>query len=218
MALIISNKYKYIFFHLPKNAGTSVSNKLFEKENFLFLKKSIIYLLRAIGNKKRAYNFYFCNKKYKFILFNSHSSVREIENTIHHNTFESYYKFAIIRNPFDRFVSRFLYFNKIDKNFKYKDFKQFILWDLKHEKVLKQKKFLLNNKGVIGVDSILRFENIDLDFTILIKKLNLNYKVQKLKKLNSTSNKNYRDFYNIETKKIVEEYAREDLEFFNYSF
>lgn len=218
MALIISNKHRYIFFHLPKNAGTSVSNKLFEKENFLFLKKAGIYLLRAIGNKKSAYNFYFCNEKYKFILFNSHSSVKEVQNIIHHQTFDNYHKFAIIRNPYDRFVSRFLYFNKINKNFKHKDFKKFILWDLKHEKVLKQKNFLTNNNGIIGVDSILRFENINQDFSILAEKLNLNYKDKNLKKLNSTSNKNYRDFYNIETKKIVEDYVKEDLNFFDYSF
>ena len=51
MALIISNKFKYIFFHLPKNAGTTVSNKLFEIETFYF-KKTTIHILKIIKNKK----------------------------------------------------------------------------------------------------------------------------------------------------------------------
>lgn len=221
MALIISNKHKYIFFHLPKNAGTSISNKLFEIEDFSFLKKTLIHALKIIGNKKKAYNFFFCKNDFKIKLFNSHSSVLQLEKIIHQKTFKEYYKFGVIRNPFDRQVSRFLYFNKINNDFKYNTFKEFVLWDIESQKnsyALKQKKFLLNSSGNIGVNKILRFENLDNDFEELKIKLNLKLKNSKLKKKNSTSNFNYREFYDSDTQKIVENFCKEDLDFFNYSF
>lgn len=218
MALIISNKHRYIFFHLPKNAGTSISNKLFEKENFPVFKKVFIHLLKLIKNKKSAYNFFFCKKKLKLELFNSHSSVKEIESLIHSDIFNNYYKFVIVRNPYDRFVSRFLYFNKIDKKFKYKKFSNFVEWDTQHSKVLHQKSFITKANGQIGVNKIIRFENIYEDFKDVTNTLNLRFEDNTLKKLNSSNNSNYRNFYDDKTKKKVENFSEEDLEYFKYQF
>ena len=41
MPLVISKKYKYIFFHLPKNAGVSVSRALINEEKLLQIKLKI---------------------------------------------------------------------------------------------------------------------------------------------------------------------------------
>ena len=35
MSLVVSKRYKYIFFHLPKNAGVSVSRMLIDQEKML---------------------------------------------------------------------------------------------------------------------------------------------------------------------------------------
>ena len=56
MSLIISDKYKYIFFHLPKNAGVSVSSYLIKQELKLSIKKSIDYFRSFIYGKNN--NFY----------------------------------------------------------------------------------------------------------------------------------------------------------------
>ena len=218
MALIISNKFKYIFFHLPKNAGTTVSNKLFEIETFSILKKATIHILKIIKNKKKAYNFFFCKKNFKFILFNSHSSVSEIEKIIDNDIFNNYFKFVIIRNPFDRFVSRYLYFNKIDKNFKYKNFEKFIDWDIQHKKVLHQKSFITKKDGEIGVDKIIKFEDLSNDFGDTIKILGIKFTDSNLKKLNFTNNLGYRKYYDNNTRYKVEKFCLEDLEYFNYKF
>ena len=71
MALIISNKFKYIFFHLPKNAGTTVSNKLFEIETFSILKKTTIHILKIIKNKKKKHIIFIFVKK----ILNSYYSI-----------------------------------------------------------------------------------------------------------------------------------------------
>ena len=79
-----------------------------------------------------------------------------------------------------------------------------------------QYKFLLNKNGKIGVDKIIKFENFDEEMTELSKVINL--KISKFKKLNISTTDNYKNYYDNNTKKIVEEFCKEDLEFFNYSF
>jgi len=225
MSLIISDKHKYIFFHLPKNAGTSVSNFLLENENYKFFKKSIMFLLRTFKNKNIAYNFYLTAQNIKeknfyqlsIKLFNSHSSVSKIQSIIEPVIFDSYHKFVVVRNPFDRFVSRYLYFKKINKKFHNYEFIEFLKWDLTSGRIANnQYQFLLNKDGKIGVDTILRFENIDTDFKKLIEKFN--FKNEKLTRLNYTNNDNYKSFYTKECKNLIYEYCKKDLEFFNYSF
>ena len=52
MPLVISEKYKYIFFHLPKNAGVSVSRALINEEKLLQIKRYFAYISRRILTKK----------------------------------------------------------------------------------------------------------------------------------------------------------------------
>ena len=80
----------------------------------------------------------------------------------------------------------------------------------------KQYKFLLNKEGKIGVDKILKFEQINQEIIELSEKINLN--PSKFKKLNTSTIDEYRNYYDNETKKIVEDFCKEDLEFFKYYF
>ena len=210
---------------MPKNAGTSVSSFLLENENNRFLKKLFMYLLRKYKNKNTAYNFYFTKQNIEeknfyllsLKLFNSHSSVLKMQSVIEPEIFDTYHKFVIVRNPFDRFASRFFYFKKINSKFENYKFDEFLEWDLKFNRIVNnQYKFLLNKNKQIGVDTILRFENIETDFKNLILKLNL--KSGKLSHLNFTNNHNYRNIYTDKAKDLVYKYSKQDLEFFNYSF
>tara|TARA_B110000503_G_C7037612_1_gene366820 strand:+ start:32 stop:709 length:678 start_codon:yes stop_codon:yes gene_type:complete len=225
MALIISDKYKYIFFHLPKNAGTTVANNLLGNEDYAFLKKLFIYTLKFFKNKNVAYNFYFStinipDKNFYQIglkLFNSHSSVSKIQSILEPEIFNSYYKFAVIRNPFDRFVSRFLYYKKIDKRMKHFEFKDFLEWDIKADRIVnKQHQFLLNLNNEIGVNKIIKFENLQDDFKSLSNLIGI--KKNNLKHLNFTENTNYKKFYDEYTKEKVLRYSQKDLSYFDYTF
>ena len=213
MSLVISKKNKLIFFHLPKNAGTSVSDFLLRNESHYYAWVIFSKILKRFTKKD---NFFFDNFQKKFHLFRSHETVKSIEEKISPKIFNNYFKFAIVRNPYSRFVSRFNYTKLIlnDKNLIFSDFvKKYVASSMITDK---QYKFLLNNSGSIGVDKIYKFENINNDIIEISNKIGTSSK--KFIKLNTSTHDNYRDYYDKNTQTIVENFSREDLEYFNYKF
>ena len=79
-----------------------------------------------------------------------------------------------------------------------------------------QYKFITIN-GKIAVDDVYKVENINLDFEKICGKLNVQNRLQFLNKTKSKT-KNYRNYYNDETKKIVEKVYKKDIKLFNYQF
>ena len=59
-------------------------------------------------------------------------------------------------------------------------------------------------------------EKIDEELLNLKEKFNLD--LSGFKKLNISTKDNYKDYYDYNTKSLVKEFCKEDLNFFNYSF
>lgn len=213
MSLVISKKNKLIFFHIPKNAGSSISSMLLKDEKYYY---SWVILSKILRKFKNTDNFFFDNFQRKIFLFTSHETVKTIQDKISNEIFENFFKFAIVRNPFSRFVSRYNYM-KLTNTLREKNFSDFLTKHIEKSLMADQQfKFLLNKNGEIGVDKIIKFENINEEIKELGKILSLD--ISKFKKLNVSTHGDYRDYYNSNTKKIVEDFCKEDLEYFNYSF
>ena len=213
MSLVISKKNKLIFFHIPKNAGTSISTELLKNENYYY---PWVILSKILRKFKKTDNFFFDNFQKKIHLFTSHETVSKIEEKISSQIFNNFFKFAIVRNPYSRFVSRYNYMkltNTITElnfpDFLKKHVKKYLITDYQYQ-------FLLNKNKKIGVDKIIKFEKINEEIGNLSEVINLD--ISKFKKLNISTNDNYRNYYDTNTRKIVEDYCKEDLEFFKYSF
>ena len=69
MSLIISKKNKYIFFHLPKNAGVSVSRALIKQEKKLQVKKIVTYFQKFFLKKKDSFYLSFNPFEFFFLQF-----------------------------------------------------------------------------------------------------------------------------------------------------
>ncbi len=215
MSLVVSNRYKYIFFHLPKNAGVTVSRMLIDQEKMLKLRRISSFFFRKFFKTKD--NFYFSKKNKKLIFFKSHIPCYEFQDIIDEKIFKNYVKFAVIRNPWDRMVSRYFYSKKVNNKFKEFSFDEFVNYDLeKNMHINNQYKYCTDQNNNFCLDEIIKFENLNNDFN----KISLKFFNKKgmLKHFNKSDHKEYREYYNIKIKDKIYNYCRKDIEFFEYEF
>jgi len=81
--VFINHTHKFIFIHIPKNAGTSIRNSFDRK-----------------GYDKRV-----VSKRYP------HDSCSIIKSYCGDDVWNTFFKFAIVRNPYDRMVSYYHFHN-----------------------------------------------------------------------------------------------------------
>ncbi|WP_353497684.1 sulfotransferase family 2 domain-containing protein [Vibrio sp. CB1-14] len=148
---------------------------------------------------------------------------------------EAYFKFTVVRNPWDRLYSAYNYLTKFtpyksDQEFsekylsEYKSFEDFILNGLKKKEISSwvhfrpQSDFLLDSKGNFDIDYVARFENIEDGFLDIAKRLDVD--VPKLQKVNSSNrdSKSYKKHYSQDTIRIVAKHYENDIKLLNYEF
>ena len=161
---MISNKHKAIFVHIPKVAGQSIET-MFLKELGLDWNKRAGLLLR----KKKAF------EKGPHRL--AHLRARDYVDYgyIDEDSFNDYYKFSFVRNPYKRVFSfyNFLGYSKIIS------INTFIMKVLpsKVEKgdffLMSQYDYLFNSEGDLMVDYVGKLENINIDVIEVIKSAGL---------------------------------------------
>lgn len=203
----VCHERKIAFIHVPKTAGTTIFN-------YFEFKKNIRNLHRC-----------FCN--YNISL--THLTLNQMHDLIN---IENYYKFAFIRNPWDRLVSKFNYDLQQNKlsikpfqnngNFEYfvkklsEDF-EFILQMKPTQFItchfLPQTNFVFSKN--IKLDFLGRFENFDQDIKKLAEKFNIK---KEIKHENKSKHKSYDFYYTNKTKDIVEKLYKEDVKNFGYTF
>jgi len=91
--------------------------------------------------------------------------------------FDNYYKFAFVRNPWDRMVSIYKHFgyakSKIDfKTFLFKKFRSEI-WNKQYWFVGPQSEYVCDDKGNLLVDYIGRYESLQEDFNTVCVNLGI---------------------------------------------
>ncbi len=152
--------------------------------------------------------------------------------------YDSYFKFTVVRNPWERLLSAYRYLSKGGGNANdqqwaakhiqpYKSFKDFLCSSHFEETALKwvhfqpQYKFLCPfDSEIPQVDFIARHENIDDDFKTILQNLNLNENI-KLPTYNVSNKHKSSDYRNLYDKKmidIVSSVYYKDIKLFNYNF
>lgn len=139
------------------------------------------------------------------------------------------FKFAFVRNPFDRTVSLFHYLKKtrhLHENTSFRTF-CYLIRDRAFQSVglfnhyglsqcSPQSDWLVDSQGKLIVDFIGRFENMQEDYEKLSRQLGS--KTKSLMHLNKTEREDYLDYYDDECREIVASFYQGDLERFDYQF
>jgi chondroitin 4-sulfotransferase 11 len=209
--MILNPDKKWLFVHVPKAAGTSIKHFL---ESSSPEAKTENFNLDCMRGQYRTLNKTIASHKNKY-------------------PFDSYFKFAFVRNPWDRAVSAYYYILKIMKggyiqphsmpNYpKGITFKDLIKkhHSLNHEVIwhygLTQSDILCGDNGNLLVDFVGRFESLQEDLNIICDKIGIPQ--QKLPHKNKSNHKHYSDYYDDEAREIVAEKYAKDIENFGYKF
>lgn len=167
--MIISHKYKYIFIKTQKTAGTSIEIALskFCGDHDII---SPIMLKDERHRQKLGYrgpqNYRIPFSRYsardwarlvfrgKLLAFYGHASAKFIQQYVESEVWAHYFKFAFVRNPWDRAISWYFWKNPNDPK---PSFSEFLKSDIAH-KIRGYKLYTIDDE--IVVDKVYRFEEI----------------------------------------------------------
>lgn len=191
--MYISHPNKFIFFHTPKVAGSSIH--IFFKDYYGLVGEQRFDPIPSIH----------------------HMAAKDFLNI--NPQCKDYFKFAFVRNPFDRFVSAYSgftqirnmelgHFDKFCEEFITSKFSKDIHW-------IPQNKLLCDDLGNIIPDFIGRYENLDEDLKKISNIIGIDMDIGHHRKTSRTS---YEKMFSSKTKEIIENFFKDDLSKFDYHF
>jgi len=148
--------------------------------------------------------------------FFDHMPAWMIRNRLGKKLFEEYFVFCFERNPWDKVVSRYLFYKKFDPRFNL-SFREFVKSHWVYD-ALNFHRYIDPMSGKIIVDFIGYFENLKEDFAKAMRKIGLPEELDVKINTSKEAEVGYRRFYDRELRKIVEDVYRYEIELHGYDF
>ena len=208
--MLVSEKHNFLFIHIYKNAGTSITSALspFALSNGGWMAYKIL--------KKLNISTPFFDPH----PFPSHIKAPDIIDILGREKFASLFSFAIIRNPWDWQVSLYKYMLKEEAHFQHElvkelgSFEEYIKWRCKND-VTCQKDFIYSENNELLVNYVGRYENLESDFNKICDHIGIS---ASLPRMNVSNTKPYQEYYTEKTKDLVRQAYELDINTFDYSF
>ena len=217
--MIISHKHKFIFIHIPKCAGSTVTYSLLNNLYFNLPRKEdwrYSDLNRNIAEVFQS-NPIQGNSTY----LDQHDTLKTLNDYLNKKklNINDYFKFSFMRNPWERRVSQYQYAKRMAM-VTGSDWAMRISSMSFHEFITQRNDSQLNwvsdKKDNIAVDFLGSGRNLQEDFNIICDQIKITK--QELPHKNATKHKHYTEYYNDETRQIVAEKCAKDIQYFNYKF
>jgi hypothetical protein len=165
-------------------------------------------------------------------LAGGHTTLEEYLNIFEPKCIASYFKFTIVRNPWDRLVSAFFFLKSGGMNGEDRtgfrrqlgdisDFRGFVRSWVNRKNIWKwhqfrpQYHYMLDKRDKVHLDFIAFLENIDDDFAHIVGAIGLD---KILPKSNKSEHSQYTSYYDKETADIVSRVYAEDIKVLGYNF
>ena len=211
--MLLSTEKRFIFIHIPKSAGSSITYALTpyslspEKSQF----RRLLSHLPVSENPEKAW-------------LRAHDKASWLRLKLPPEIYNSYCKFAVVRNPFDYAVSYYFSVRKNPKSNRHasanrQSFSEFLrsIGRKNNFTGITQSSWVTDRSGQIIIDRVLRFEHFDNDVAELFADLGID-RATAIPYVNTTKHEPYRYYYSDADRKFAERLFARDLELFGYSF
>lgn len=207
--MIVSHQHRFVFVAIPKTGTHSVRQALREH----------------LGPDDIEQVGLFVNKRFPFAelasIRHGHLSLTQIRPFLGEREFSEYFKFAFVRNPFDRFVSYCAFMTRANDAFN-RDPRAvmrqilFQVRPLEHILFQPQHSLLVDVDGSLLTDYVGRVERMQASYDEVCARVGIPGAV--LGQVNSSRRGSYRDYYDQPLIDGVADLYRRDLELFDYEF
>ncbi len=216
--MLLSVKYNFLFVHIAKTGGTSVRAALAPLRW-----RDPMYIPQFIASRlSHATGHRIASKLPR------HARIIAAKEMLPQELFESLFKFAFVRNPWDLQVSSWHHLRRERPQLieHIPDFGSFIRWKLDPERsyqyhidtsIERQTDYLKDLDGTILVDFIGKYENLQEDYEEACRRIGIKPPVLPHKR-QAKDRKDYRSYYSDDLAELVAKYFKADIETFAYTF
>ncbi len=208
---MISHRHRCIFVHVPKAGGTSIENLIWPAP----AERSEADLW--MGFVDRYHNRYQTGGL-------QHLLATQIRSEVGDQVFADYFKFAIVRNPWDRVISQFVYMRRRE------DLREFVgmraddglktylelISRTEHVQWMPQLCFTHDTHGLPLLDYVGRFERFDESVRHILDQLGI--AARPIPHAMKGSRGRYQDYYDAESRERVAAMYADDIRIFGYQF
>lgn len=208
--MIVSHQHHFIFVAVPKTGTHSVRQALREQ----------------LGDEDVEQVGLFVDKRFPWedlaAIRHGHLSLRQVRPYLGEDAFSSYFKFAFVRNPFDRFVSYCAFMLRGGDLFQQRPrdvMRRFLFSDPPEHHILfkPQASLLVGADGeTLLTDSVGRVEDMQGSFDAICARLGI--RSRPLDRVNGSRHSDYRQYYDQALIDGVAARYAQDLELFGYTF
>lgn len=151
--------------------------------------------------------------------FRGHAGIVAIRRWLPRKVFDGLFKFAFVRNPWDRIVSQYHYTLSTPAHHNHRlvsqmEFAEFVDWWTRREKA-HQLPMVADRGGRILCDFVGRFESLHRDFNWICRALGMRFN---LGHRNRSRHCDFRSYYDRRTRRLVADRLAADVDAFEYSF
>jgi hypothetical protein len=211
--MILSYPSGFLFVHIEKAAGSSIQQALLPFAN-VAPSSRVRRRLAWLGPLNRV------GGLYGALQFGEHATANEVKRCLPAKAYDALFKFAFVRNPWDRLVSRYAHLLRSKDRSRHsfisslEKFEDFLQWEMRRDSA-HQYHYVTNAEGRQIVDFIGHYETLAEDFAKVCARL----KIQaQLPHANVSEHRDYRTYYTPETREFVAKKCRRDIEMFGYEF
>lgn len=210
--MLISRKCKFLFVHVYKNAGMSITKALspFTVSRY---QRETVRLLRQLNLPFPIH--------WDPTPFDTHATAVELVSVMGRDEFASLFSFGIVRNPWDWLVSLYTYVLKTPHHHLHAlfqelgSFQNYIGWQCDGGLPL-QKDFLFSSDGEQLVSFIGRYEKLERDFRHVCTQVGVSANLPKLNV--SRKSRSFKQYYDERLVEMVREKYQPDIDLFDYRF